>query len=89
MATFIYRIYIYYVFATDLDAFTCLSKTLKVVRNNFLSFSIVSIVCDIAIAIAFSLSFCLFPILIVKPMAELYMQNYIHYKGMVRARELA
>lgn len=29
------------------------------------------------------------PLLVVLPMTKLYMQNYIHHKGLVRARELA
>ncbi|SAY38893.1 hypothetical protein FLM9_922, partial [Candidatus Synechococcus spongiarum] len=32
---------------------------------------------------------CFLPVLAVLPMTALYMQNYIHHKGLVRAQELA
>ncbi|MYF37070.1 MAG: hypothetical protein F4226_09955 [Synechococcus sp. SB0678_bin_12] len=79
-------LYVYYVFTTDLDLMTCLSKAFKGMFQDFGSYFLVSLLCFLALA--GSIILCVFPVLVVYPMTELYMQNYIHYKGLVRAREL-
>ncbi len=82
-------LYVHYIFTTDLDLVTCLSKSFKGMFQNsgFGSFLGVSLLCGLAV-IAASLA-CIFPVLAVLPMTALYMQNYIHHKGLVRPRELA
>ena len=80
-------LYVHYVFATDLSLTTCLSKTVKGTFQNFGGFFVVSLLCGLAMSI--SMILCIFPVLAVWPMTQLYLQNYIHYKGMVRARALA
>ena len=116
-------LYVYYVFTTDLDLTTCLSKGFKGMFQNFGSFFVVSLLSSLAVIISTvsiifpifilvfffvsiikiypSASFLLSALLIllslavlsipmvVLSMRELYIQNYIHYKGLVRARELA
>jgi len=115
-------LYVYYVFTTDLDLTTCLSKGFKGMFQNFGSFFVVSLLSSLGaiistVSIIFlifilvfffvsiikiypSASFLLSALLIflslavlsipmvVLSMRELYMQNYIHHKGLVRAREL-
>lgn len=82
-------LYVHYVFTTNLNLITCLSKALKGMFQNsgFGSFLGVSLLCGLAVSVA-TLA-CIFPVLAVLPMTALYMQNYIHHKGLVRARELA
>ncbi len=82
-------LYVHYIFTTDLDLVTCLSKSFKGMFQNsgFGSFLGVSLLCGLAV-IAASMA-CIFPVLAVLPMTVLYMQNYIHHKGLVGARELA
>ena len=80
-------LYVHYVFTTDLSLTTCLSKAVKGTFQNFGGFFVVSLLCGLAIVI--SVILCIFPVLAVWPMTQLYLQNYIHYKGMVRARALA
>lgn len=82
-----YPIYVHYVFTTDLDLMTCLSKAINGMFQDFGSYFLVSLVCFLATTVSSYLWF--FPYLVVLPMTELYMQNYIHHKGLVRARELA
>ena len=77
--------YIHYVFATNLDLGTCLSKSFKGMFQDFASFFVISLLCTLAIF--GSILLCILPVLVVLPMAELYMQNYIHYKGLVSAQE--
>lgn len=80
-------IYVHYIFTTDLDPITCLSKAFKGMFQNFGSYFVVSLLCFLAVI--GSTVLCLLPVLAVLPMTALYMQNYIHHKGLVRARELA
>lgn len=80
-------LYVYYVFTTDLDLMTCLSKAFKAMFQDLGSYVLVSFLRSLALA--GSIILCVFPVLVVYPMGELYMQNYIHHKGLVRARELA
>ena len=80
-------LYVYYVFTTDLDLITCLSKAFKGMFQDFSSFLGVSLLCGLAILASTVL--CVFPVLAVLPMTALYMQNYIHHKGLVSNRELA
>ena len=86
-----YPLYIHYVFTTELSLTTCLDKALKAMSRNFCGFFVVSLLCDLAMLISVLISEILpfptlaFPTLIVWPMTQLYLQNYIHYKGMVRA----
>ena len=80
-------LYVHYVFTTDLDPGTCMSKAFKGMFQDFVSFFVISILC--ALAVFGSILLCVLPALVVFPMAELYMQNYIHHKGLVSARELA
>ena len=75
-------IYVHYVFTTDLSLTTCLSKAVKATFQNFGGFFVVSFLCGLAMLIS---GILIFPALIVWPMIQLYLQNYIHYKGMVRA----
>ena len=75
-------IYVHYVFTTDLSLTTCLSKAVKATFQNFGGFFVVSFLCGLAMLIS---GILIFPALIVWPMTQLYLQNYIHYKGMVRA----
>ncbi|MCY4054716.1 MAG: hypothetical protein OXF67_02385 [Cyanobacteria bacterium MAG CAR4_bin_6] len=117
-------LYVYYVFTTDLDLTTCLSKAFKGMFQDFGSLFVVSLLSFLAVIISIvsiiflifipsllfllsiikiysSASFLLSALLIflslavlsipmiVLSMRELYMQNYIHHKGLVRARELA
>lgn len=77
-------LYVYYVFTTDLSLITCLNKSFKGMLQNFCHFFIVSLLCGLAVVVSAVL--CIFPVLAVYPMAELYMQNYIHHKGMVSTR---
>ena len=77
----------HYVFTTDLNLISCLSKAFKGMFQNFGSYFIVSLLCFLAVI--GSTVLCVFPILVVLPMTALYLQNYIHYKGLVRAREPA
>ena len=80
-------LYVHYVFTTDLNLITCLSKAFQGMFQNFGSYFVVSLLCSLAVI--GSILLCLFPVLAMLPMATLYMQNYIHHKGLVRARELA
>ena len=80
-------IYVHYVFTTDLSLTTCLSKAVKAMSQNFCGFFVVSLLCGLAMSI--SMTLYTFPALAVWPMTQLYLQNYIHYKGMVGARALA
>jgi len=87
LASLAYPLYVYYVFTTDLSLTTCLSKAFKGMFQDFGSYFLVSLLCFLAVIVSTVL--CIFPILAVLPMTQLYMQNYIHHKGLVRARELA
>ena len=78
-------LYVHYIFTTDLDPITCLSKAFKGMFQDFGSFFGVSFLCGLAVA--GSILLCIIPVLAVWPMTQLYMQNYIHYKGLVTARE--
>ena len=80
-------LYVHYVFTTDLNLMTCLSKAFKGMFQDFSSFLVVSLLCFLAVIC--SIILCIFPVPAVLPMTELYMQNYIHHKGLVSARELA
>ena len=80
-------LYVHYVFTTDLNLITCLSKAFKGMFQNFGSYFVVSLLCFLAVI--GSTVLCVFPVLVVLPMTALYMQNYIHYKGLVRAQEPA
>lgn len=80
-------LYVYYVFTTDLDLITCLSKAFKGMFQDFSSFFVVSFLCGLAVIASTAL--CILPVLAVLPMTALYMQNYIHHKGLVSARDLA
>lgn len=80
-------LYVHYVFTTDLNLINCLSKAFKGMFQNFGSYFAVSLLCSLAVV--GSTILCVFPVLVVYPMTALYMQNYIHHKGLVRARELA
>lgn len=77
-------LYVHYVFATDLSLTTCLSKTVKATFQNFGGLFLVSSYSGLAIVI--SVILCIFPVLAVWPMTQLYLQNYIHYKGIAIAR---
>ena len=79
-------LYVYYVFTTDLELIDCLSKAFKGMFQDF-GYLVVLLLCNLAVIA--SIFLCFFPCLVVLPMTALYMQNYIHYKGLVRARELA
>ena len=79
-------LYVHYVFTTDLNLISCLSKAFKGMFQNFGSYFVVSLLCFLAV-IGSTVLF--FPVLVVLPMTALYLQNYIHYKGLVRAREPA
>jgi len=80
-------LYVHYVFTTDLDLITCLSKSFKGMFQDFGSYFVVSLLCSLVVI--GSTLLCFFPVLAALPMTGLYMQNYIHHKGLVRARELA
>ena len=80
-------LYVYYVFTTDLDLINCLSKAFKGMFQDFVSYLVVSLLCSLAVIA--SILLCVLPSLVVLPMTALYMQNYIHHKGLVRAREVA
>ncbi len=80
-------LYVHYVFTTNLNLITCLSKALKGMFQNFGSYFGVSLLCFLAVIV--SIVLCIFPVLAMLPMTALYMQNYIHHKGLVGARELA
>lgn len=80
-------LYVHYVFTTNLNLITCLSKALKGMFQNFGSYFVVSLLCFLAVI--GSTVLCIFPVLAMLPMTALYMQNYIHHKGLVGARELA
>ncbi|MYK91489.1 MAG: hypothetical protein F4026_04975 [Synechococcus sp. SB0669_bin_8] len=80
-------LYVHYVFTTDLSLINCLSKAFKGMFQNFGSYFVVSLLCFLAVI--GSTVLCLFPVLAMLPMTTLYMQNYIHHKGLVAARELA
>lgn len=80
-------LYVHYVFTTDLNLISCLSKAFKGMFQNFGSYFVVSLLCFLAVI--GSIVLCVFPGLVVLPMTALYLQNYIHYKGLVRAREPA
>ena len=80
-------IYVHYVFTTDLDPLTCLSKAFKAMFQEFGRFLAVSLLCGLAV-IASALVFFV-PVLAILPMATLYMQNYIHHRGLVSVRKLA
>ena len=75
-------LYVHYVFTTDLNLITCLSKAIKGMLQGFRSFIIVSLLCSLAVIASTVL---VVPVLAVLPMAALYMQNYIHHKGLVPA----
>ncbi len=80
-------LYVHYVFTTNLNLITCLSKALKGMFQNLGSYFVVSLLCFLAVI--GSTVLCIFPVLAMLPMTALYMQNYIHHKGLVGARELA
>ena len=80
-------LYVYYVFTTDLDLINCLSKAFKGMFQDFGSYLVVSLLCGLAVIA--SILLCFLPSLVVLPMTALYIQNYIHHKGLVRAREVA
>ena len=80
-------LYVHYVFTTDLNLITCLSKAFKGMFRNFGSYFVVSLLCSLAVI--GSTVLCFLPVLAVLPMTALYMQNYIHHKGLVSAREIA
>ncbi len=80
-------LYVHYVFTTNLNLITCLSKALKGMFQNFGSYFGVSLLCFLAVIV--SIVLCIFPVLAMLPMTALYMQNYIHHKGLVGTRELA
>ena len=80
-------LYVHYIFTTDLDPGTCLSKAFKGIFKDFGSFFIASFLC--VLAIGGSILLCIVPVLAVLPMTQLYMQNYIHHKRLVSAREIA
>ncbi len=80
-------IYIHHVFTTDLELMTCLSKSLKAMFQDFIPYLVATILCGLAVFLS-ALCFIL-PVLAVWPMTTLYMQNYIHHKGLVSPRELA
>lgn len=80
-------LYVHYVFTTDLNLITCLSKAFKGMFQNFGSYFVVSLLCFLAVI--GSTLLCFFPVLVMLPMTALYMQNYIHHKGLVGAREPA
>lgn len=79
--------YVHYVFTTDLNLTACLNKAFRGMFQNFGSYFLVSFLCFLAAVCSTVL--CVLPALAVLPMTGLYMQNYIHHKGLVRARELA
>ncbi|MCY4173181.1 MAG: hypothetical protein OXF25_03800 [Cyanobacteria bacterium MAG CAR3_bin_5] len=81
-------IYINYIVSTDLSIRTSLSKAFKGLRVGGGSFLMVSILLFLADSVARAVLWGI-PPLVVLPMTKLYMQNYIHHKGLVRARELA
>ena len=80
-------LYVHYVFTTDLNLITCLSKAFKGMFQNFGSYFVVSLLCFLAVI--GSTILCFLPVLAMLPMTALYMQNYIHHKGLVGSRELA
>lgn len=80
-------LYVHYVFTTDLNLINCLSKAFKGMFQNFGSYFVVSLLCFLAVIVSTVL--CVFPVLVVLPMTALYLQNYIHYKGLVGAQEPA
>ena len=80
-------IYTHYVFTTDLNLVTCLSKSFKAMFRDHGAFLGISFLWGLA-TIA-SLLLCILPALVVWPMAELYLQNYIHHKGLVSTPEPA
>ena len=80
-------IYVHHVFTTDLGLITCLSKSFKAMFQDFSGYLGVSILCALAYFASFLL--CILPTLVVWPMTQLYLMNYLHHKGLVRARELA
>ena len=80
-------IYVHHVFTTDLDLLTCLSKSFKAMFRDHGAFLGISLLCGLA-TIA-SLLLCILPVLVAWPMTQLYLQNYIHHKGLVSAREPA
>lgn len=84
LVVLVHPLYVHYVFTTDLNLITCLSKAFKGMFQDFGSYFLVSLLCFLAII--GSIVLCIFPFLAVLPMTELYMQNYIHHKGLVRAR---
>jgi len=79
-------LYIHHVFTTDLNLMTCMNKAFKGMFQGFGSFSVVSFLCFLAVPG----STAVFPLLIlaVLPMTALYLQNYIHHKGLVSTRSL-
>jgi len=81
-------IYINYIVSTDLSIRTSLSKAFKGLRVGGGPFLMVSILLFLADIVAQAVLWGI-PLLVVLPMTTLYMQNYIHHKGLVRARELA
>lgn len=80
-------IYVHYVFTTDVSPLACLSKAFKAMFQEFGPFLAVSLLCGLAV-IASALFF-FFPVLAALPMATLYLQNYIHHRGLVSVRKLA
>ena len=95
----LHPLYVHYIFTTNLSMLTCLgkafSKSFKGARHDFFSFLmyfLIRLLCVLPLFIDLSTVQMLpyiFAILIVWPMTELHIQNYIHHKGLVRARELA
>lgn len=81
LAMLVRPLYVHYVFTTDLNLITCLSKAFKGMFQDFASYFLVSLLCFLATV--GSILLCVFPVLAVLPMTELYMQNYIHHKGLV------
>ena len=80
-------IYTHYVFTTDLDLVTCLSKSFKAMFRDFGAYLGILLLCGLASLTSFLL--CILPTLVVWPMTQLYLMNYLHHKGLISARELA
>ena len=74
-------IYVNLIFNTNLGIIECLSKSIKSMFKNFIPYFFISLFLFLFTIIGFLL--CFIPVLIIFPICEYYMQNFIYQKGYI------
>ena len=74
-------IYVNLIFNTNLGIVECLSKSIKSMFKDFIPYFVISVLLLVFAIIGFLL--CFIPVLIILPICQYYMQNFIYQKGYI------